>query len=85
MNRSPPTKRLNNTLRARQQAVDIAAMLDRINAAKGGRGASPGSAHRERFARPWKCSTIKAAAARNAFRQIFSLVYDATWEKPKPR
>ncbi len=70
-------------LEARSKLLDLAGILDRID-----RGASTG-AEDVRLSRVRKALEIlqtKAVAGRaERVQHIFSLEYDATWERPTPR
>lgn len=71
-------------LEARCKILDLAAILDRI-----GRGAQSGEAGGDpRLAKIRQALAVLAdesPARAERIQQIFSLDYDPTWEKPKPR
>ena len=69
-------------LEARARILDVAAILDRIGRGAGSVGSDPRLARVE--------AALEALLDPNGGRaeriqQIFSLAYDATWERPKPR
>jgi hypothetical protein len=71
-------------LEARSKLLDLAALLDRI-----GRGAgSPGVAGDPRLERIQQALEVlhdRSGGRAERIQQIFSLPYDATWERPQPR
>jgi hypothetical protein len=69
-------------LDARARLLDLAAILDRIE--RGGSGAGDDSrVHKIRQA--LKVLHDQAQGRAERIQQIFSLDYDAAWERPKPR
>ena len=71
-------------LDARSRVLDLAATLDRV-----GRGADPGAAAADPRARLLRqaLEVLLGDAPNRAekVQQMFSLAYDPTWERPKPR
>jgi hypothetical protein len=71
-------------LDARSRVLDLAATLDRI-----GRGADPGAAAADpRMALLRKSLELLVSDAPNRaekVQEVFSLAYEANWERPKPR
>ncbi len=71
-------------LEARAKLLDLAAILDRI-----GRGADAASAEGDsRMARVRQALEVlhdQSGGRAERIQQIFSLEYDANWERPKPR
>ena len=71
-------------LEARSRILDVAAILDRI-----GRGTdAPGATQDPRLAKIRQALEVlhdQSGGRAERVQQIFSLDYDADWEKPKPR
>jgi hypothetical protein len=70
---------------ARSKLLDIAAILDRINR---GQDAGEVSADDPRIDKIRKAVEVlhdQSGGRAERIQQIFSLDYDAAWEKPKPR
>jgi hypothetical protein len=71
-------------LEARSKLLDLAAILDRI-----GRGADAGGVEPDaRLARIRQALEVlhdQSGGRAERIQQIFSLDYDATWERPQPR
>jgi hypothetical protein len=85
MNPLPAARALDQYfLEARSKLLDLAAILDRI-----GRGENTGAATTDqRVARIDKAlEVLRSEAANKAeqIQQIFSLEYDPSWKRPKPR
>jgi hypothetical protein len=81
----PAPKALNDFfLDARCRLLDLAAILDRI-----GRGAGSGAVEDDpRLDKIRKALDVlhdQSGGRAERIQQIFSLEYDAEWEKPKPR
>lgn len=68
---------------ARCKILDLAAILDRIGRGDGGTGMADPRLAKLREALDVLGDESQARAER--VQQVFSLDYDATWEKPKPR
>ena len=71
-------------LEARARLLDVAAILDRI-----GRGQGSGSlqedARLQRIRQALEVLHDQSGGRAERIQQIFSLDYDPSWEKPKPR
>lgn len=67
-------------LEARSLMLDLAAILDRID-----RGGSLSDPRLEQFAQALRLLQEKGSGRAEKIQQLFSLKYDANWEKPKPR
>ena len=71
-------------LEARAKLLDLAAILDRI-----GRGADAGSLDADpRLARVRQALEVlldQSGGRAERIQQIFSIEYDPTWERPRPR
>jgi len=85
MNSLPAPKALDNFfLEARAKILDLAAILDRI-----GRGHGAGGMDNDpRLGKIRKALEVlhdQSGGRAERIQQIFSLEYDASWEKPKPR
>jgi hypothetical protein len=81
----PSPKALNDFFfEARCRLLDVAAILDRI-----GRGAGSGAVEDDpRLEKIRKALDVlhdQSGGRAERIQQIFSLEYDAEWEKPKPR
>jgi hypothetical protein len=71
-------------LEARSKILDLAAILDRIG--RGRDAASVGTDPRlERVRRALEILLDLSGGRAERIQQVFSLDYDSTWEKPKPR
>jgi hypothetical protein len=85
MNPQPATKALDAYyLEARSKLLDLAAILDRV-----GRGKESATLGDDpRLARIRKALEVlhdQSGGRAERIQQIFSLEYDADWEKPQPR
>jgi hypothetical protein len=69
-------------LEARSKLLDVAAILDRISRGKGGADADP---RMKRIHEALDALKKENQARAERIQQIFSLPYDAKWEKPKPK
>jgi hypothetical protein len=71
-------------LEARSKILDLAAILDRVGR---GRDAASVSAdpRLERIRRALEVLLDPSGGRAERIQQIFSLDYDSTWERPKPR
>jgi hypothetical protein len=82
----PANKALENYFfEARAKLLDIAGILDRINR---GQEAGEVAANDPRIDRIRKALEVlhdQSGGRAERIQQIFSLDYDPTWEKPKPR
>ena len=82
----PANKALENYFfEARCKLLDIAAILDRINR---GQEAGPVPADDPRIDKIRKALEVlhdQSGGRAERIQQIFSLEYDSSWEKPKPR
>jgi hypothetical protein len=70
-------------LEARSKLLDVAAILDRI-----GRGAAGNGAEDPRLAKVRQALEVlgdRGGGRAERVQRIFSLEYDAAWEKPQPR
>ena len=67
-------------LEARSLMLDLAAILDRID-----RGGNVNDPRLEQFAQALTILQQKSPGRAEKVQQLFSLPYDANWEKPKPR
>ena len=83
MNPLPAPKALNDFfLDARSRLLDLAAFLDRIQRGPGGVEQDP---RMEKIRRALEALHDSTGGRAERIQQIFSLDYDAAWEKPKPR
>lgn len=85
MNPVPAPKALNDFfLEARCRLLDLAAFLDRVN-----RGANASDVDRdprlEKIRKALEVLHDQSGGRAERVQQIFSLEYDAEWDKPKPR
>ena len=67
-------------LEARSKLLDLAAILDRID-----RGCPINDPRLEQFTQALRVLQEKGPGRAEKIQHIFSLKYDANWEKPKPR
>ncbi len=67
-------------LEARTRLLDLAAILDRVD-----RGGTLEDPRLEKIRQALAVLQGKRGDRAEKIQQIFSLEYDATWEKPKPR
>ena len=70
---------------ARCKLLDIAAILDRINRGQEGGEVSANDPRIEKIRKALEVLHDQSGARAERIQQIFSLDYDPTWEKPKPR
>lgn len=69
-------------LEARSKLLDLAAMLDRLDRGEGTAAADPRLAHLRKAA----SMLLEPEAGRaERLQQLFSLDYDPSWPRPKPR
>jgi hypothetical protein len=71
-------------LEARSKLLDLAAILDRIGRGDGA-GEIDTDPRLERIREALQVLHDKGGARAERVQQIFSLPYDATWERPQPR
>jgi hypothetical protein len=71
-------------LEARCKILDLAAILDRIGRGEGA-NETVEDARLEKLREAIEVLLDKSPARAERVQQIFSLAYDPTWEKPKPR
>jgi hypothetical protein len=71
-------------LEARCKILDLAAILDRIGRGEGANETSD-DARLGRVREALEVLLDRSPARAERIQQIFSLDYDASWEKPKPR
>ena len=70
---------------ARSKLLDIAAILDRINRGQEAGEVAADDARIERIRKALEVLHDQSGGRAERIQQIFSLEYDASWEKPKPR
>ena len=81
----PAPKALNDFfLEARCRLLDLAAILDRINRGTGSGGVEQ-DPRLEKIRKALDVLHDQSGGRAERIQQIFSLDYDASWEKPKPR
>jgi hypothetical protein len=81
----PATKALDAFfLEARCRILDLAAILDRIQRGQGAAGVAA-DPRVERIRKAIEVLHDQSGGRAERIQQIFSLEYDASWEKPKPR
>jgi hypothetical protein len=81
----PAPKALNDFfLEARCRLLDLAAILDRINRGPGAGGVEQ-DPRLEKIRKALDVLHDQSGGRAERIQQIFSLDYDPTWEKPKPR
>jgi hypothetical protein len=71
-------------LEARCKILDLAAILDRIGRGQGANETEE-DARIEKLREAIEVLLDRSPARAERVQQIFSLAYDPTWEKPKPR
>lgn len=85
MNPLPAPKALNDFfLEARCRLLDLAAILDRIGRGDGS-GAVDDDPRLDKIRKALEVLHDQSGGRAERVQQIFSLDYDAAWEKPKPR
>jgi hypothetical protein len=72
-------------LEARSKLLDIAAILDRINRGHKAGAIPADDARIEKILEALEVLHDQSGGRAERIQQIFSLEYDAAWEKPKPR
>ncbi len=70
---------------ARCKLLDIAAILDRINRGQEAGEVSANDPRLEKIRQALEVLHDASGARAERIQQVFSLDYDPTWEKPKPR
>jgi hypothetical protein len=81
----PAAKALDNYfLEARAKLLDLAAILDRIGRGSGCNGVGD-DPRLERIRQALEVLHDRSGGRAERIQKIFSLDYDATWEKPTPR
>jgi hypothetical protein len=70
---------------ARAKLLDIAAILDRINRGQKAGEVPPDDPRIEKILEALEVLHDQSGGRAERIQQIFSLEYDATWEKPKPQ
>lgn len=70
---------------ARAKLLDIAAILDRINRGQEAGEVKSSDPRVERIRKALEVLHDQSGGRAERIQQIFSLDYDPTWEKPKPR
>jgi len=70
---------------ARSKLLDIAAMLDRINRGQESGEVLASDPRIEKIRKALEVLHDQSGGRAERIQQIFSLDYDAAWEKPKPR
>lgn len=75
----------NFFLEARCKLLDVAAILDRINRGRESGEVLASDPRIERIRKALEVLHDQSGGRAERIQQIFSLDYDAAWEKPKPR
>ena len=70
---------------ARSKLLDIAAILDRINRGQEAGEVSADDPRIDKIRKALEVLHDESGGRAERIQQIFSLDYDAAWEKPKPR
>ena len=82
----PATKALDDYFfEARCKLLDIAAILDRINRGQESGEVLANDLRIEKIRKALEVLHDQSGGRAERIQQIFSLDYDASWEKPKPR
>ncbi len=82
----PAAKALDNYFfEARCKLLDIAAILDRINRGQDAGEVLSGDVRLEKVRKALDILLDQSGGRAERIQQVFSLDYDPTWEKPKPR
>jgi hypothetical protein len=85
MNPLPAAQALDRYfLEARSKILDLAAILDRIDRGQGAQ-ATEADPRLERIHQALEVLNDKSGGRAERIQHIFSLDYDATWERPQPR
>jgi hypothetical protein len=86
MNPLPAPQALDSYfLEARCKLLDLAAILDRINRGKEAGEVLANDPRIEKIRKALEVLHDQSGGRAERIQQIFSLDYDPTWEKPKPR
>ena len=86
VNPLPATKALETFfLEARCKLLDVAAILDRINRGQEAGEVAANDPRIEKIRKALEVLHDQSGGRAERIQQIFSLEYDSTWEKPKPR
>jgi hypothetical protein len=81
----PATKALDSYfLEARCKLLDVAAILDRIGRGQGASGVDE-DPRLEKICRALEVLHDRSGGRAERVQQIFSLDYDAAWQRPQPR
>lgn len=72
-------------LEARCKLLDIAAILDRINRGQESGAVAKNDPRIERIRQALEVLHDESGGRAERIQQVFSLEYDATWDKPKPQ
>jgi hypothetical protein len=72
-------------LEARSKLLDLAGILDRINRGQDSGAVAADDARVEKIRKALEVLHDQSGGRAERIQQIFSLDYDAKWEKPKPR
>jgi hypothetical protein len=72
-------------LEARAKLLDVAAILDRINRGQEAGEVKPDDPRIDKIRKALEVLHDQSGGRAERIQQIFSLEYDSTWEKPKPR
>ena len=75
----------NYFFEARSKLLDIAAILDRINRGQESGEVPANDPRIERIRKALEVLHDQSGGRAERIQQIFSLDYDPTWDKPKPR
>ncbi len=70
---------------ARCKLLDIAAILDRVNRGQEAGAVAGDDPRLEKIRKALEVLHDESGGRAERIQQIFSLEYDATWDKPKPR
>ena len=70
---------------ARCKLLDVAAILDRINRGQDAGEVTANDPRIEKIRKALEVLHDQSGGRAERIQQIFSLEYDSTWEKPKPR
>ncbi len=86
MNPLPASKALESFfLEARCKLLDVAAILDRINRGRDSGEVLANDPRLEKIRKALEVLHDQSGGRAERIQQIFSLDYDPSWEKPKPR
>jgi hypothetical protein len=86
MNSLPASKALESFfLEARCKLLDVAAILDRINRGRDSGEVLANDPRLEKIRKALEVLHDQSGGRAERIQQIFSLDYDPSWDKPKPR